>query len=308
MRHCAKIALTCITAVQCLVGCGSADTKTSTSSSPLFNDNSLLWEVTSQQGAVSHVFGTIHVSDTLVFQQRDTVLAILDKATSFWAEINLDSAKDLRSGMGLISKLMLTDGKSLADFYSPTEYARIHATLVERFGSMAPVMERLKPGALVGILMMDTVPTTAEMSVDEFLWRYATAKKIPVNGIERTEEQITILDSMPSSILLEAIDADSSQNIMLKQMLQAYANEDIGHVVALVDSLSTVESFMLTINDKRNVTMANRLQNVLNRGGAFIAIGTAHLGGKQGFLAELHKQGYEVRPVVGGKRIQWLAR
>jgi len=308
MRHCAKIALTCIIAVQCLVGCGSAGTGTTSTNNVLFNNNSLLWEVTSQQGAVSHVFGTIHVSDTLVFQQRDTVLKILDRATSFWAEINLDSAKDLRTGMGLISKLMLPDGKSLADFYSPSEFARIRATLVERFGSMAPVMERLKPGALVGLLMMDTVPTTAEMSVDEFLWHHALSKKIPVNGIERTEEQIAILDSMPPSILLETVDADSSQNIMLQQMLQAYANEDIGHVVELVDSLSAVESFMLTINDKRNLTMANRLRTVLNRGGAFIAIGTAHLGGKQGFLAELYHQGYQVRPVIGGKRIQWLTR
>ncbi|HLP29197.1 MAG TPA: hypothetical protein VK147_11205, partial [Candidatus Didemnitutus sp.] len=39
--------------------------------------NSLLWKITSPQGAVSHVFGTIHLQDSTVFRQRDTVLSLV---------------------------------------------------------------------------------------------------------------------------------------------------------------------------------------------------------------------------------------
>lgn len=306
MKQFTKITLTVVILTQCLTGCSS--TGTTSGQAVGFTSNSLIWEITSSEGAKSHLFGTIHVTDSMVFTQRDTVLKILDASTSFWAELDLDSMKDAASSMRMASAMMLPAGKSLSDLYTPAEMTRIRKKLKERFGAMGTMMERMKPGALVGALMMDTANVSNLESVDEFLWERAKRNGIPTKGIELSFEQIEVLDSIPPSLLIEAIDADAEQMDQVKVLLQAYAQEDLEQIVSLVDSLSGVESFMLTLNDNRNIRMAARMKSILERGGAFIAVGTAHLGGNQGFLAELSKAGFIVKPVTGGKRVQWLTQ
>lgn len=302
-----KFVLTSLILVQCLIACGSSTQASKGNSEQRWTDNSLLWEVTSASGAVSYVFGTIHVADITVFQQRDTVLKLLDKSKAFYAELHLDSARGMGDLTTMASKMMLPEGKTLASYFKPDELLRLRKALKERLGAIAPIAENLKPGALLGLLMLDSLPTTAPMSVDEFLWKRAKNHRIACYGIERIDEQLAVLDSMPPHVLLEALENDASSDAMMSELIHAYATEDVGHIVGLVDSLSGVESYMLKINDERNVRMINRLHSALESGGAFIAVGAAHLGGSQGILAEIAKQGYTVRPVKGGSRVDWIA-
>lgn len=300
-----KIALTFLFLSQCLVGC----TTSKAGSDKLlqsFNDNSLLWKVTAPSGAESYVFGTIHVADTGVFRQRDTVLKLLDNCSSFWAELHLDSASGMGDLTTMASKFLLPDGQTLSDFFTASQMKLVRKAIREKLGPMGTIAESLKPGALVVLLTLDSLPSTAPMSIDEFLWKRAKNRHKKRYGIERIDEQLAVLDSIPPSVLIEALESPGESRAMINELLTAYAQEDLGHIVMLVDSLTGLESYMLKINDERNLRMAARLQQTLSNGGAFIAIGSAHLGGKQGLLAVLSKQGYAVTPVFGSPRVQWL--
>ena len=46
--------------------------------------------------------------------------------------------------------------------------------------------------------------------------------------------------------------------------------------------------------DNRNEVMVERMQELLETGNAFIAVGAAHLPGKSGILKLLTEQGYQV--------------
>ena len=285
--------MTTMAAVQCAAAAPS-------SSDP--ESSSLLWRIESPKGAVSHLFGTIHLPDSTVFRQRDTVLHILQASTSFYGELDLDSANSPLLAM----KLMLPAGSTLADLYEPEDYARIKKALQERLGPMAMMAERMKPAAILGLLMMEEGEASAPMSIDQFLWGQAGNGGLTRHGLERLDEQLSVLDNMPPRLLLEAIEAPESEDSLTQVLVSAYAREDIGTIAALVDSLSAVETFMQQLNDDRNEIMVDRLETQLTAGDAFIAVGAAHLPGEKGLIGRLREEGYVVTPVTGGRRIQWL--
>lgn len=301
-----KIAVTIVMLLECLMGCASGAGGQRGEGEYGFNDNSLLWQVTSPAGKTSYVFGTIHVADSAVFMQRDTVLKLLSQSTSFWAELNLDSAMNVDDAMSMAGNLLLPAGKTLSQFYTEEEMVVIRKGLAERMGPMAAGAEHMKPGALVAMLMMDSAASNISESIDEFLWNRAASLHLRLHGIERVDEQFAIIDSMPPRMLLEALQSDGSSDVTLEDLQGAYAQEQLSTIVALVDSLSGLDAFMLTINDDRNDRMVQRLTAAIDQGGAFIAVGAAHLGGKQGLLAEFARAGYAVAPVFGGRRVQWL--
>jgi len=285
-------------ALQCLViGCSSVGSR----SEHDFNQPTLLWKIESDAGAASYVFGTIHLPDSTVFFQRDTVLTILQRCREFYSEINLDSAL---SGMDP-SVMMLPAGKKLWDFYTPSQVTELKAVLTKKLGPMSFMAEKLKPGAVIALLAMDADGATAPMSVDEFLWRTAKSAGCRVSGLESLREQLALLDSIPPTMLLEAARQAESDST-LTVLINAYRTEDLHVIVQMVDSVSTLETFMVKLNDTRNITMAQRMKAAVDNGGAFFAVGAAHLGGKQGLLAELATLGYRVTPVFGGKRRSWL--
>lgn len=286
--------------IQCAAAC-STQPPVNRKLSDDFSQPSLLWKITSSSGAESFIFGTIHLADSSVFWQRDTVLTLLRSSKAFYAEIHLDSAF---SGLNPTA-MLLPVGTSLADFFTAEELAEIRAVLKDRLGPMASMAEQMKPAAIIGLLMLDSVEKTAPMSIDEFLWKQAAAGGCTMGGLERISEQLSLLDSLPPHVLLQVV-RSSEQDTMLPKLVRAYASEDLPTIVRLVDSVSVLESFMLSLNDDRNTRMARRMQPALNQGGAFFAVGAAHLGGKQGILAALQDLGYSVVPVWGGRRRQWL--
>lgn len=281
-------------AVQCAAAApSSSDPETS----------SLLWRIESPKGAVSHLFGTIHLPDSAVFRQRDTVLQILQASTSFYGELDLDSANSPLLAM----KLMLPSGTTLADLYEPEDYSRIKKALQERLGPMALMAERMKPAAILGMLMMKEGDASAPMSIDQFLWEQAGNGGLERFGLERLDEQLTVLNEMPPRLLLEAIEAPDSEDSLTQVLVGAYVREDIGTIARMVDSLSAVETFMQQLNDDRNEVMVGRLQSRLLDGKAFIAVGAAHLPGENGLIGRLREEGFVVTPVTGGRRTQWLS-
>ncbi len=292
MNRTAKYLLTILTAIQC-VSARSNSTE----------EHTLLWRIESPNGGVSHLFGTIHLPDSTVFRQRDTVLQLLDASTTFFGELDLDSA----ASPLLALKMMLPKGTTLASYFTADEVEEIRAALRERLGPMAAMAERMKPAAILGMMMMDGTEATAPMSIDQFLWERAGSGGLSRYGLERLDEQIAVLDSMPARLLLEAIREPESEDSVMFELIRAYAEEDVPAIARLVDSLSAVESFMQRLNDDRNVQMVRRLHEPLRRGNTFIAVGAAHLAGEQGLVSALRREGYQVRPVLGGRRIQWLA-
>jgi len=264
--------------------------------------NSLLWKITLPSGAVSHIFGTIHLQDSTVFRQRDTVLSLVRTCYTYASELHLDSVLKMMQP----SAIFLTS-KTLYNLADTSEVEQICTELEKRLPGMKPICSRLKPGAIGMLIALGSTEKTAPVSIDQFLWNLAKEHQPRFVGLETLTEQIAVLDQMSTSMLLEQINQLSREDSLAQVMPGMYAMEELDAIAGIGQDTSGAYSGMMgQLNDERNVLMVTRMQDMLTKGNAFIAIGALHLTGPQSVLTLLDQRGYSVTPVMGGRRSQWL--
>ncbi|OJX59306.1 MAG: hypothetical protein BGO89_02495 [Candidatus Kapaibacterium thiocyanatum] len=260
---------------------------------------SLLWRVQVPDGTQSYVFGTIHVRDSSIFMQRDSILILMQRCKDLYAELNLDSAASSLDP----SAMMIPGGKTLKDLYSPADYDLIMKALKEKLGPMAVMADMLKPAAIVALLSLDGMETTADQGMDEFLWSEARRRGLDGRSLETVDEQLSALDAMPNEMLTEFVKSMGEQDSSSKALLKAYIGEDLSSIDDQMKELDAYGQFSAAINTRRNARMADRLQAVMRSKPVFVAVGAAHLPGSKGLLAELRERGFLVSPVLGGRRL-----
>lgn len=264
---------------------------------------SLIWKVTPPTGASSYVFGTIHLPDTTVFRQRDTVLSLLRTCTTFAAELHLDSAA---ANMDL-SMLFLPKG-TLYDLTDSATVREICSVLAERSPSMAALCPRLSPGALSIILTMADVPRTAPVAMDQFLWDLAGTSGAQRVGLEALSEQKAMLDRLTPAMVLDQVRDMDLNDSLVDRLVRLYASEDLATMAELASdpALNMFDEVMPELNDDRNVRMVERMEPLLRNGRTFVAVGALHLTGPKSILLLLRSKGYTVEPVLGGTRSMWI--
>ncbi len=268
-------------------------------------DQSLLWKVSHPQSShTSYIFGTIHLQDSTVFRQRDTVLTLLHTCTTFAAELHLDSAQKIMMNPVVI---MRSTGSLYDDLDTPT--VRRLMTLVEkRMPGISALIPRLKPGALTALLAMGQHEATAPEAMDVFLWNLAKRKHRNTVGLEYVSEQIQLLDTMGVEGLKRiARDTANEDADDLQRMIVAYRNENLDDLTAMAsDTAVMAGNERESLNDDRNHRLVDRMIPILERGRTFVAVGALHLTGSESVIALLRQRGWTVTPVIGGQRSQWL--
>ncbi len=268
-------------------------------------DQSLLWKVSRPQSSqASYIFGTIHLQDSSVFRQRDTVLTLLDACTTFAAEIHLDSAQKIMMNPGVI---MRSSGSLYDDLDTPT-VRRLMTLVDKRMPGLSALIPRLKPGALTALLAMGQEEATAPEAMDVFLWNLAKRKQRDVVGLEFVSEQIRLLDTMGVDGLRRiAQDTANEGSEDLQRMVDAYSREDLQELATMASDTSVMAgNDMEALNDDRNHRLVERMIPLLERGRTFVAVGALHLTGGESVITLLRQRGWTVTPVIGGQRSQWL--
>lgn len=268
-------------------------------------DQSLLWKVSRPQSShASYIFGTIHLQDSSVFRQRDTVLMLLDACTTFAAEIHLDSAQKIMMNPGVI---MRSSGSLYDDLDTPT-VRRLMTLVDKRMPGLSALIPRLKPGALTALLAMGQEEATAPEAMDVFLWNLAKRKQRDVVGLEFVSEQIRLLDTMGVDGLRRiAQDTANEGSEDLQRMVDAYCREDLQELATMASDTSVIAgNDMEALNDDRNHRLVERMIPLLERGRTFVAVGALHLTGGESVITLLRHRGWTVTPVIGGQRSQWL--
>jgi hypothetical protein len=192
------------------------------------------------------------------------------------------------------------------------DFAQLEA-LAARKGVAQLAVQNFKPSVLA--LVLD-LPACAmglpggKPYVDELVADIARENNIEPVGLEPIIEQIEVLDGLPPDTehdLLVAIlrQADRGEDV-IETMVARYAEGDIGGSLAWLRSAEPIPSvaqaqippaFLDRLITRRNQRMRDRALPLLRRGGAFIAVGAAHLPGKEGLLSLFEKDGYEVETI-----------
>lgn len=262
--------------------------------------SALLWEITGKKvKSPSYIFGTMHLipKDDFLFPE-----SLQEKVKN--SEVLVMEIGGLSEQMKALPLMMLESG-SLFDLFNEAQLDSLFAYTEENLGydeeKMRLSFSKMKPIVLMQLFSKDQFgesPESYEMSLEQI----ARKEGATIIGLETIEEQIGFLDNLSEedqvNMVMEAIrGGDEGENEAMK-LVKIYLSQDTDKIYEFVSNSdmnsADFEEGMLT---NRNKNWVKPIQKIIKKNKAFVAVGAAHLGGPDGVLELLRKEGYTLTPI-----------
>ncbi|MCR4266574.1 TraB/GumN family protein [Nitratireductor sp. ZSWI3] len=278
------------------------------------NGQGLLWRVTRDGLAPSYLFGTMHMSDPRVTELSDAARQAFDGAERIVIETTdiLDQRAMAAAIYGQPELTMFTGSETLADHLSAADREIVEAALSARgvpFGSV----KKMKPWMLISLVALPSCEVQRSSAglpvLDVKLARQAQEDGKELLGLESAVEQLAAMASLPMELhargLVETLSLGERLEDVMETMVALYVDGETGMFWPLIRaavpendaSEGDYAAFDQAMVKARNGVMAERSEPILEKGGAFIAVGALHLPGAEGLVELLRAAGYEVEKV-----------
>jgi hypothetical protein len=200
--------------------------------------------------------------------------------------------------------MVLTDGRTLDQLLGPELYQRT-VDAVKNRGLPENAIREFKPWAVVTLLSLP--PDASKDILDLRLYQIAKEQGKSLQGLESIQEQLAIFDSLsePDQIRLlqDTLEVQEQLPQIFAELLNTYLARNLAGLVSISERYlqsgdrDLAEQFKERAVNARNRTMVRTMEPLLQRGGAFVAIGALHLPGEMGVLNLLEGKDYNVRRV-----------
>lgn len=276
------------------IGCSFGQTK----------EKSLFWEI-SGNGLKdkSYIYGTMHTGDERVYAFKPQMEKAFKKADILALELNMDSVNQ----MAVMSKLLMDDDKTLTDLLSEEDYSLIETYFKDSLSQSIAMYNRMQPIFTSSIIGTKDLGNQKGEALDMYFFKEAKSQKKTVRGLEKMDEQVGAFNSIPydaqAKTLLKSVqkayETNRDSTDEMDQMMNYYIAGDLEKLAALTDEVDKDDPelsklFTEVFLTKRNHNMADRSVPLMREGSTFIAVGAAHLGGKEGVIQLLRDKGYKV--------------
>jgi len=269
--------------------------------------NALLWRIEGKGlKEPSYLFGTIHMINKDDYFLPEGLEEAFDKSDKVVFEIDLDDMSDMGSLMGMLTGLMMKDGMTLKKLLTPEEYKEV-STYFEGMGLPMVMLGKVKPMFLSMLAEVNMDPTAMQseeiMSYEMELYDKANNDSKDVGGLETMAYQMSLFDSIPykeqALMLLDAVRGTNLESDMFDQTVALYKLQDIEAMVSMVTEaeMEGETNFEDVLLNNRNRNWIPVMGKKMATGSTFFAVGAGHLGGDQGVIQLLKKEGYDVTPV-----------
>lgn len=268
----------------------------------------LLWRIDKEGVAPSYLFGTMHVGDPRVLALADKAAPYARAATSVASEVG-DMSRTMIA-LALAPDLIAAAGADahLLELVPDPARRQTLLDLAEARGLNAEALDRMAPWLAA---MMFAMPACARQmseqdSVDEHLLDAARAAHRPIVALEKPDEQIAALKTFTREDVGRYLNLIAERPTMLEDdlatLIGLYLRSQIGGAQAALkyglklkaDDVELSEEMTRRMMSDRNVRMAERASPLLDKGGAFIAVGAGHLSGEKGLVALLRAKDWRV--------------
>ena len=285
-----------------------------TSLAPTAKDTALLWEISGPGVASpSYLFGTIHLIPEEDYFMPAPVVRALNDAAEVVFEIDPRDMQDPSAIFGLMDKLMMRGDTSIEDLLSAEEYATVEQYFT-RQGLPFMVFKKMKPAFLSAMVGQDMSGAMSGgglqgMRSYEFeLTELAEGAGKDISGLETMAFQLGLFDAIPyrgqAEMLLKAVEADQDTaegESPLDAIVKLYKRKAISEMDTMIsDESAGTANFEEMLLTRRNANWAPRIKTMISRAEKtplLFAVGAGHLGGEQGVIALLRRDGLTVTPV-----------
>jgi uncharacterized protein YbaP (TraB family) len=261
--------------------------------------NSLLWEISGnglQQP--SYLFGTIHMICKEDFLLSETAKQKFNSSKQVYLELDMD---DPQLQMMMMQQLQLPSNESLKNKFDESDFKALDSFLMKELNMNLAVFDQFKP-MMVMSLLAQRVLSCAEMESYEMNFvKMATEQKKELLGLEKVEDQLAVFDAIPDSLeirsIMNMVNDFDAQKKEFNRMSTIYKSQDLEALYQLIAESPEMMGSQELLLDRRNRNWIPVMDSAMKKTSTFFAVGAGHLGGNQGVLELLRKQGYSVKPI-----------
>ena len=277
------------------------------------NAKALLWRIEKGGVAPSYLLGTMHVTDVRITELPADTQALLNQAKTLAIEIkDLTPAMAAAEMLKLGPLLVVTPETRFDDLLTAEEKRQLVEGLAKA-GVPEVAAMNLQPWLTATLLSVSACETARERAglppLDMKIETGAKAKGIPVVGLETVEEQLRSMagiarDAQIANLKLALKWRDQIEDFN-ETLISVYLRRRIAEMFPLIEELIgdpalarlALDDFQTRLITVRNVRMRDRMEPLLAKGGAFVAVGALHLIGGDGIVELLKTTGYKLTPV-----------
>ena len=253
---------------------------------------SLLWQINKGSLKPSYIFGTMHSEDQRVLDLIPIISERFKQADNVAFEVLMDMPTMTKSA----NAMFILGDQTLDKLIDKQLFAQIVKAL-KPYKIPTNIVKYLKPWAVMIILNMP--PSKTGKFLDLQLYKQAQELKLPTHGLETVDEQLAVFETTPIKdqifLLKESLTQLEQAPMMLENMLKLYLKGDLTALLNLSNTI--IKDLRKRLIDDRNLKMLKRMEKLLQKGNAFIAIGALHLPGEKGILQLLKQRAYTVKAI-----------
>ena len=263
---------------------------------------SLLWEITGNGlKKPSYLFGTMHVSNKMVFHLPDSFYHAIKSVETVALELN----PDVWQGQMVKFDQLQLNYKNFTQAAS-SDYLNEKSFQLEKYEDELKTALSSEP-TVVNSLLYRSYKSKEDFEEDTFLdlYIFQTGKKLGkrTTGVENYYETEKIVLEAYADMAKEkdrkTIDTDGeSMSDIAQKMEDAYRAGDLDLLDSLSDMMDPSDAFRNKFLYKRNGIQANSIDTILKKNSLFVGVGAAHLAGNKGVIELLRKKGYILRPII----------
>lgn len=267
---------------------------------------SLLWKVTGKGIKPSYVFGTIHMIGESDFFWNKSMDKAFKKTKKLVME--MDMSQQMAMAVQMMQLAPMKGGETLKDLVTEDEYKLIKTYFTEEATSPQAKMtfgiaQNWQPMLLQSLLYMEMIDGPVKMYEME-LTSKAKDADMSFGGLETVADQMAVFNTIPykeqAKALIEMINnikkGDGGANEFAKMVLHYKAQDVDGMLDAMQGDLDEMENKSALLDD-RNIKWIPQIIETSKKQPTFYAVGAGHLGGENGVIRLLKKEGFKVTPV-----------
>lgn len=165
------------------------------------------------------------------------------------------------------------------------------------------LLHRLKPWAALALLEARG-EIAGEQTLDRRIEHWAAGLNMQAEHLETLDEQLAALDCVPSAeqalVLQQRLHTPWLFGEQSARVLDYYRSRNLAAWLDEIDAMVGLDARARPIEERarhclieaRNERWLPKLENLLRRGGAFVAVGAIHLTGSAGLLERLRRRGF----------------
>jgi uncharacterized protein YbaP (TraB family) len=267
--------------------------------------NPALWRITDADTTV-YLFGTVHVLPPAVEWRTQKIDAALAESKAVYFETDLDPAPN--EILPVLQKLgMYPPSERLSDKLSQEDKADLEKA-VNDLGLPYFQLETMKPwlaGVTIAEAMITRAGYDATSGVERKLAPSAIGAGKEIRKLETIEQQLLAFADVPEKaqlrFLMDGIRQMDDEAAVLDSMVKAWAAGDVEGLekIMIEEDFQEMPEIYDAILVKRNANWARKIDQLVKTetGTFFIAVGAAHLMGKDSVIEMLKPLGHAAQRV-----------